>query len=352
MADLREKQPCAVNSLESILQRDRLPNALLFIGNAGAGKQAAARLFAMALNCRERVETAQGETGKKTWGMDPCGVCRSCKKTDAGMHPDMITVAAEKNSIPISRIRELYTVIASPPHEASHRMVLVEDAPKMTVEAANALLKVLEEPPDRTFFILTADASTALLPTIVSRCRQVPFSAVPPAALIHTLEKECTLGKEQVAIAAATAEGNPESARRLLNMDKKSTTDWQCRREWLITGLSHLIKSGLSDIVATSYAMFLAERLTRDADTLTESLRLINTWLRDLMVIPHDPERVVNKDQLPLLLQLTQELPRENAPAWIKMLHTTETRIRANAAVRPALESFFLQLSFISIRRT
>ncbi|MCP4722681.1 MAG: DNA polymerase III subunit delta', partial [Desulfobacteraceae bacterium] len=152
-----------ISELNFIIQADRIPNALLFSGEKSTGKKERAFEFAKAANCRDTTR--------------PCNNCLSCKKINAGMHPDIIQVslAEKKKMISISQIREIGLLISSKPNEAHKRMVLILDADKMNVQAQNALLKVLEEPPENTFFILTATQLAPLLPTILSRCRQIRF---------------------------------------------------------------------------------------------------------------------------------------------------------------------------------
>jgi DNA polymerase-3 subunit delta' len=342
-AILREKQPHVITGLEAILYSGRLPNALLFTGNWDTGEKEVAHLFAMALNCR--APGRKDALDRKQEALEPCMRCGSCKKRTAGMHPDVIVITPEKDKIKISQIREIYTMISSSPHEAAQRMVLVVDAHTMNQEAGNALLKILEEPPAGTFFILTAQDLSGLLPTIISRCRHLRFNPTPLAVLIHELQETTGSNPGQTAIAAATADGNMEMTRQFLNLDKASITDWVHRRRWLITALTRLMHNGARGITDATPALFLAERLARETRELKMILTLINTWLRDIMVMAHDPGQVVNKDFTELLQGLVKALPREKAAQWIKALHTAEKRITANATPRLVLECFFLEIS-------
>jgi len=341
-AILREKQPHVITGLEAILYSGRLPNALLFTGNWDTGKKELAHLFAMALNCRElgRKETLAGKKG----ALEPCMHCGSCKKRIADMHPDVIVITPEKDKIKISQIRGIYTVISSTPHEADQRMVLVVDAHTMNPEAGNALLKILEEPPTGTFFILTAQDLTGLLPTIISRCRHLRFNPTPLAVLAHELQKNTGSNPDQTAIAAETADGNMEMTRQFLNLDKACTTDWIHRRKWLIIALTRLMHNSARGITDATQALFLAERLARETGELKMILTLINTWIRDIMVMAHDPKQVINKDYSDLLQELVNTLPREKAAQWIKALHTVEKRLTANVTPRLTLECFFLEI--------
>lgn len=342
-ASLREKQPNVATSLEAIIYSSRLPNALLFTGNSDTGKKEAAHLFAMSLNCTSpgRGATLDSHTG----ALEPCMVCASCKKNIADMHPDIIVITPEKNRIKIADIRALYQTLASPPHEAAHRMVLVAEAHKMNQEAANALLKILEEPPAGTFFILTAQDLSGLLPTIISRCRHLRFTPTPLAALDRQIQETTGADPVQTAIAVATADGCLEMARQLLNQDDADTTDWRNRRKWLFKALFHLVHTDNKGYTDAAPALFLAERLTRETDELPTILTLINTWLRDVMVISHDPGQLINQDILADFQTMSAAVSRKQAITWLKALHTAEKRILANATPRLALECFFLTLA-------
>ncbi|SMC75931.1 DNA polymerase-3 subunit delta' [Desulfocicer vacuolatum DSM 3385] len=344
-AILREKQPHVITGLEAILHSGRLPNALLFTGNCNTGKKEAAHLFAMSLNCR--APGNKDASAEKKEPLAPCMHCVSCKKRVAGMHPDVIVITPEKEKIKIAQIRDIYTIISSPPHESAQRMILVVDAHTMNPEAGNALLKILEEPPPGTFFILTARDLSGLLPTIISRCRHLRFQATPMAVMIRELQKTTDAAPEYTAIAAATADGNMEMTRQFLNLDAACTTDWIRRRQWLIAAISQLIQNGVRGITQAGPALFLAERLTRDTGELEMPLTLINTWLRDIMVMAHDPEQVVNKDFFTQLQKISDSLPGTRAAQWIKALNRAEKRIKSNATPRLVLESFFLELSSV-----
>jgi DNA polymerase III delta' subunit len=135
---------------------------LLFTGPRGVGKFSTALLFAAALFCPSR---------------EPNG-CPSCLKVAKGVHPDVHIVEAEGNTIRREQITELEREISRKPAEAGRRVVLIDDAQSMNREAANAFLKTLEEPPPETYIILVAEGKETLLPTVVSRCHEVRFSAL------------------------------------------------------------------------------------------------------------------------------------------------------------------------------
>lgn len=151
--------------LQRAIARDRVPHAYLFSGPVGAPMVDTALALACALNCQP--SRGQG-----------CGECDACSKIIAGIHPDVVTLVREGAAqiVPIENVRnQVIARVGLPPHEAEVRVFIVEEATALAPPAANALLKTLEEPPQRTLFVLCTTAPEQLLPTIRSRCQRVRF---------------------------------------------------------------------------------------------------------------------------------------------------------------------------------
>ncbi len=146
----------------------RMAHATLLSGEAGIGKKTAARLLAQGLMCR-------GEGDK------PCGVCRDCRRFTARTHPDALfpAPAPKEKTTKIEALREMIDALSRHALEGGNRVVLIENAARMTPQAQNCLLKTLEEAADDTYFLLTCDQESALLPTIRSRCRCVRLQPWP-----------------------------------------------------------------------------------------------------------------------------------------------------------------------------
>jgi len=319
--------------LMTILKTRKFPNALLFIGKKGMGKKEAALKFTRAANC-------QKEKGCPSL---PCNRCNSCRKMLANMHPDIIRVFPVKERIKISQIRELYDFIKVKPHEAKMRMVLIEEADTMNKEASNALLKILEEPPKSTFFVLTAEKIDTLLPTILSRCRQLIFKPLSREKIKQTLINTHGIDKGLAEVTSSWCDGSLKKALGLLNLSNDSDgTDWLKRRHWLLNLLGSLIKGGKENIGRT--LLLLGERLSQEPELLQETLALLYTFFRDIAVFRYNPGAVVNMDYSTLLQDLAHYLQPESALAWIKELHDVEKKIAANAGVRLTLEAFFFKL--------
>jgi DNA polymerase-3 subunit delta' len=161
-------QDRALRALGLAMQQHRLHHAYRFEGPEGVGKELTAMGIARVLCCNDPGTLDLGDGISIT---DFCGACGACHKIDAANHPDVRIVSAEKGkaTISIKQVRELHGFVLYPPSEARAKVVIVRDADMVTEEAANAFLKMLEEPPQRTHFILVTSRPHRLLATITSR---------------------------------------------------------------------------------------------------------------------------------------------------------------------------------------
>jgi DNA polymerase-3 subunit delta' len=175
-----------------------LTHAWLFTGPPGSGRSVAARAFAAALLCAH-----QG-----------CGTCPSCRQVAAGSHPDLLLIRPDGLSYGVKQTRELVLKAASAPVYGGWRVVLFEDADRATEQAANALLKAIEEPPPRTIWLLCAPSAADLPTTIRSRCRLITLRTPPIAAVVEILERD-GVGHAEALDAARASLGHIGRARRL-----------------------------------------------------------------------------------------------------------------------------------------
>jgi DNA polymerase III delta' subunit len=148
-----------------------VPHALVFTGPKGVGKLSTSLVFAAALFC------PAGE---------PDG-CDSCHKVARGVHPDLHVVEAEGNIILLGQINELEKELSMKPAEAGRRVAVIDEAHLMNQEASNAFLKTLEEPPPETYIVLVTESKESMLPTVISRCHEVRFSALGKGEIEHFL---------------------------------------------------------------------------------------------------------------------------------------------------------------------
>jgi DNA polymerase III subunit delta' len=195
-------QPAVVAELREAAENpSAMTHAWLFTGPPGSGRSVAARAFAAALQCPQH----------------GCGHCAACHTVLAGTHPDVREVVPEGLSISVREMRGLVQLAARRPATAPHQVLVITDADRLTEGAANALLKAVEEPPERTVFLLAAPSDHAddVPVTIRSRCRVVPLRVPPPGAIAEVLVARDGIDAETAAWAASVAGGHIGRARHL-----------------------------------------------------------------------------------------------------------------------------------------
>jgi DNA polymerase-3 subunit delta' len=179
----------------------RVPHAYLFEGPEGVGKRAAAYGLAMALCCA--VEPGEG-----------CGACEPCRRIGAGLHPDVPLFAPEGTQILLDQAQAIVALAQTRPHEAAARVIIIDDADRLNLNAANGLLKTLEEPAAGTHIVLVTGAPDRILPTIRSRVQRIRFRPLPAEALVALLVAAHGVDERRAAVAAALAEGSVARALR------------------------------------------------------------------------------------------------------------------------------------------
>ncbi len=200
-----------IAELKRAVEFARVPNAYIFSGPRGIGKRRVADAFTAALFCAEA----------RSRGMAPCGECASCRKLAGGNHPDRFTIEPEESergavqSIKIDPLRELQASLQFKPLEAPAKVAVIDGADRMMDAAANSLLKILEEPPERTHFILITPFPQRLLPTIRSRCRHIAFSPIPDAELAAEIARQREIPEREAVRIARLAGGSMGTAMAL-----------------------------------------------------------------------------------------------------------------------------------------
>jgi DNA polymerase-3 subunit gamma/tau len=169
-------QQHVTETLKNAIENDRVAHAYIFSGARGVGKTTAARILAKALNC------VKGPTA------EPCGVCDSCREIAAGTSLDVIEIDAASNR-GIDQIRELREMVRYAPASSRSKVVILDEAHMLTGEASNALLKTLEEPPDRVIFVMATTQPEDLVDTIRSRSQHFHFRALTFGEITTRLEE-------------------------------------------------------------------------------------------------------------------------------------------------------------------
>ncbi len=247
-----------IEYLRNAMRNGRVAHAYLFLGKEGIGKELVALNLAKALNCLRGSQ-------------DPCDECRSCLKVEHRNHPDVLLVEPQGQWIRIDQIRDLQRELSHRPYEGKRRVCILTDSDRMRQEAANALLKILEEPPLHTVIILLAANVDLIPPTIVSRCQRIPFNPLSFERIAEVVRSRLALKREEAHILASLADG---SLGKALETDLDFVL--RARRE-IIEKIIDLPSYGAEQILG------LAEELTARNDDLPKLLTMIHTWYRDLL---------------------------------------------------------------------
>jgi DNA polymerase III subunit delta' len=197
----------AVAALREAVESGRVTHAWLFAGPPGIGKLHVARVFAAALNC-----PAGGD-----------GTCDVCRRVLRGVHPDVHLVVPEGDNLLVDDVRAVREEASRSRHEGKVAVFVLDEADRMTESAANALLKVFEEPPAAVVFVLVSRSAEALVGTVPSRARMLTFSPLAPAELAGALAAELGVEPDQAAWAAAAGHGRLARARALLTDEAART---------------------------------------------------------------------------------------------------------------------------------
>ncbi len=189
--------------LQILASNNRLAHAWLFAGKPGIGKLAFAQHFARYLLCR------------KAGSHGPCGSCQDCHLFSAGTHPDWLLLQPELRQLKIELIRDAISFAQNTSQRGGAKVIIITPAESMNNNAANALLKILEEPPAQTFVLLVSEQPGLLLPTLRSRCQRLDFPAPPAAQALAWLQTQAEAGKNP-AFHLQLAQGAPLHAYKLM----------------------------------------------------------------------------------------------------------------------------------------
>jgi DNA polymerase-3 subunit delta' len=312
-----------INLLRRALVQDHLPHSFLFTGMEGVGKQLTALTLAKVVNCEK------GTAG------DCCDRCVSCRKAASGNHPDINTIERDGPFIKIEQIRALKQRLRFKPLEGRYRVTIINNAQNMKMEAGNALLKVLEEPPAENLIILTAYEITSLLPTIVSRCLHLSFQPLATEEISTYLCQAHGLEQEKAAVMAELAGGSLSRAAVLLEERQLD------RRRSLLETVAGIHESHITDLLATAKAW------KGEGPDLKQDLEWLKTWLRDLLVQQleaADSIGLLNLDFAEKVVSASSRFKSDHLLEMFELICTVQGAISYNINKRLSLEALLLLL--------
>jgi DNA polymerase-3 subunit delta' len=313
-----------VDRLRNAIRSGRIANAYIFSGPADVGKEFVAINFAKALNCLSN-------------GEDSCDECISCRKIDDGNHADVMVIRPEGTRLKIDQMRSLQRQGSYRAMEGNYKVYIITEAEKMTAEAANSLLKTLEEPPGAMVLILLTSVYSALLPTIRSRCQSLKFSLVPQIVLRDELMKRFELPESKAKWAALRSQGRVGRASKLAKEDEEEEAREQGSEDFLA-------RSFVPNGVSLLHIFRKAESLGKAQD----SLDFLLSWYRDLLLVKQGSSLrplLIHSDKEDDLEKMARSYSDVQIEKFIRTILRTQDLIQRNVNSALALEVMMLHFS-------
>src|ERR1700730_8655735 len=338
-------QAHVTETLANAIRNNRVAHAYIFSGARGVGKTTAARILAKALNC------VNGPTS------EPCGVCDSCKEIAAGTSLDVIEIDAASNR-GIDQIRELREMVRYAPAASRSKVVILDEAHMLTGEASNALLKTLEEPPDRVIFVMATTEPENLVDTIRSRSQHFHFRALTFAEITGRLEEIASKETLQIepgalAVIARMAEGSLRDALSLLEQARAYCGDTLSAKE-VRELLGAVLDDALEELVgavaagSADRALALVHTFQKEGRNLQHFCREAIRHMRNLLIARvsgADSDLIAaTPDQRPALAHAAAEFSKEYLKKFCQMLVQTDYALRRKPDPRVHLEMGLLRL--------
>jgi len=319
-------------ALERSLHQNQLAHAYLLVGPPQVGKSTLALQLAQAVNCLEDDR--------------PCGRCQQCQRIKRGLHADVQVIVPARDErtgrlrteVGIDQIRALERAAALEPYEGRCRVFIIDGVERISLEAANALLKTLEEPPPHVLLLLLTAQEDGLLPTIRSRCQRLELRPLPEETLVALLTEEHSVALEDARLLARLSGGK-------LGWALAAATDPKVlgERQQRVEALLEVVDGGLER--RFQFAQELASQFSRDRATAQEVLSLWLLWWRDLLMLKEDaPELLVNLDWQEGLEERARRFQRDQVATVVRELMATLERLEHNANPRIALDVLMLTL--------
>ena len=311
--------------LENAIRMDRVSHAYIINGEKNAGKEFIAKTFSMALQCENRQ------------GTEPCGECHSCRQALSGNHPDIIFISHEKpGTIGVDDIRrQINNDVAIKPYKGPRKIYIMKKKKKMTVQAQNALLKTLEEPPEyAVVLILTANVDS-LLPTILSRCVVLNMKPAGDAQIKKFLMETMEIPDYKADVCVAFARGNVGKARLLAKSEEFDKV-----KEEAVTLVKYINEMELNEIVAA------IKKINEYKLDVNDYLDILSVWYRDVLLFKatHDANHLVFREEIQHIRKVADRSAYEGIEKILDALEKSKQRLLANVNFDLTMELLLLTI--------
>lgn len=313
-----------IEYFQNAITMDKVSHAYILSGADKSGKMMLAEAFAAALQC---------EKG----GTSPCGECHSCKQAESRNQPDIIYVTHEKpNTLGVEDIRkQLNDDIVLKPYSSRYKIYIIDEAEKMNVQAQNALLKTIEEPPSYARILLLTTNADSFLPTILSRCVRLDLKAVADDKIRRFLMEEKQVPDYQADICVAFAQGNVGKAIELAgseNFNEMKNSALQ-----LIKRLKEIDLYEMTEAV---------KQIIEYKLEITDYFDLMMIWYRDVLLYKAtaDANKLVFRDQIYDIKKAASHSSYEGIENILEALEKAKARLRANVNFELVIELLLLTI--------
>lgn len=313
-----------IQYIQNAVSQDKVSHAYILNGERGSGKKMLADLFAMTLQCEEHTP-------------NPCGECHSCKQAKSGNHPDIIHVTHEKpNTISVDDIRtQVNNDIVIKPYSSPYKIYIIPEADLLSLQAQNALLKTIEEPPAYAVIFLLTENAESLLPTIMSRCVMLKLRNIKTTLIKKYLMEQMQIPDYQADICAEFAQGNMGRAIMLASSEHFNEI-----KEEALQLLKHINEMEISEIVSA------IKKIGTYKLSINDYLDIIMIWYRDVLIYKatKDVNGIVFADQLRYIKDRANKSSYEGIETILESLEKAKARLKANVNFDLAMELLLLTI--------
>ena len=313
-----------VSYIQKAVTQKQISHAYILNGERGSGKKMFAQLFEMTLQC------VRG-------GAEPCNECHSCRQALSGNHPDIIRVVHEKtNTIIVEEVRvQINNAIMIRPYNGKYKIYIVPDADMMMVQAQNALLKTIEEPPEYAVIFLLTENAESLLPTILSRCVMLKIKNVKDALIKKYLMEQMQIPDYKADVCTAFAQGNMGRAIMLATSEHFNEI-----KEETLQMMKYIKDMELPELLKA------LKSLSSYKVEVDDILDLISVWYRDVLLYKatKDINGVIFSDQMKYIKESANTSSYEGIETILKALEKAKTRLKANVNFELVMELLLLTI--------